>query len=146
MFLGFVGPHWEQQIVAELDSSLNEWIDTVPGHREYFLLSDSTELLNHFGQSNGIQLVRISRTSHVSFSPQAYTASTTTSKSWCIGRLYPHLENHRPCRSHRSRFAPTRLARAHTWWICSAAVPHSTPLLISRHESPPFFVKFSNYG
>jgi hypothetical protein len=34
-FLGFVGPHWEQHIVAELDSTLNEWIDTVPGHRTY---------------------------------------------------------------------------------------------------------------
>ncbi|KAH9033208.1 hypothetical protein EDB83DRAFT_2319081 [Lactarius deliciosus] len=30
IFLGFVGPHWEQHIVAELDSALNEWIDTVP--------------------------------------------------------------------------------------------------------------------
>ena len=36
LFLGFVGPHWEQHIVAELDSALNEWIDTVPNHRAYF--------------------------------------------------------------------------------------------------------------
>lgn len=28
LFLGFVGPYWEQHIVAELDSALNEWIDT----------------------------------------------------------------------------------------------------------------------
>ena len=30
--LGFVGPEWEQRIVAELDSALNKWIDTVPEH------------------------------------------------------------------------------------------------------------------
>ena len=28
--LGFVGPQWEQHIVAELDSALNKWIDSVP--------------------------------------------------------------------------------------------------------------------
>ena len=32
--LGFVGQQWEQRIVAELDSALNKWIDTVPDHRE----------------------------------------------------------------------------------------------------------------
>ncbi|PCH39377.1 hypothetical protein WOLCODRAFT_29517 [Wolfiporia cocos MD-104 SS10] len=30
--LGFVGPQWEQHIVAELDSALNKWIDSVPDH------------------------------------------------------------------------------------------------------------------
>jgi hypothetical protein len=39
IFLGFVGPHWEQHIVAELDSTLNEWIDKVPEHRAYFCSS-----------------------------------------------------------------------------------------------------------
>ena len=34
VLLGFVGPQWEQHIVAELDSALNKWIDTVPDHRE----------------------------------------------------------------------------------------------------------------
>ncbi|KAG9308124.1 hypothetical protein JVU11DRAFT_12476 [Chiua virens] len=34
ILLGFVGPQWEQHIVAELDSSLNKWIDEVPDHRE----------------------------------------------------------------------------------------------------------------
>ncbi|EIW84587.1 hypothetical protein CONPUDRAFT_163668 [Coniophora puteana RWD-64-598 SS2] len=29
---GFVGHKWEQHIVAELDSALNKWIDTVPDH------------------------------------------------------------------------------------------------------------------
>ncbi|KAI0324843.1 hypothetical protein GY45DRAFT_1391050, partial [Cubamyces sp. BRFM 1775] len=32
ILLGFVGPEWEQRIVAELDSALNKWIDLVPDH------------------------------------------------------------------------------------------------------------------
>ena len=110
----------------------------MPGHRAYFCLSDPRELLTHIGQSNGIQVARTSKSSHGSFSPQAYTATIITSKSWCIDRLYPHLESHRPCRSHRSRFVPTRLAHAHTWWICSVAAHHTVPSLIFRHESPLF--------
>ncbi|KAF5374528.1 hypothetical protein D9615_009070 [Tricholomella constricta] len=30
--LGFVGPQWDQHIVAELDSALNKWVDSVPDH------------------------------------------------------------------------------------------------------------------
>ncbi|KIK82329.1 hypothetical protein PAXRUDRAFT_153943 [Paxillus rubicundulus Ve08.2h10] len=32
VLLGFVGQQWEQHIVAELDSALNQWIDAVPEH------------------------------------------------------------------------------------------------------------------
>ncbi|KAA1476286.1 hypothetical protein DENSPDRAFT_806972 [Dentipellis sp. KUC8613] len=32
ILLGFVGQKWEQHIVAELDSALNKWIDSVPDH------------------------------------------------------------------------------------------------------------------
>ncbi|KIJ91744.1 hypothetical protein K443DRAFT_114651, partial [Laccaria amethystina LaAM-08-1] len=32
IFLGFVGPQWEKPIVAELDSPLNKWVDSVPDH------------------------------------------------------------------------------------------------------------------
>lgn len=32
VLLGFVGQQWEQQIVAELDSALNKWIDALPDH------------------------------------------------------------------------------------------------------------------
>jgi len=28
--LGFIGPQWEERIVAELDSALNKWIDSIP--------------------------------------------------------------------------------------------------------------------
>jgi hypothetical protein len=32
-----MGPesNWEQKIVSELDSSLNEWVDSVPDHRMF---------------------------------------------------------------------------------------------------------------
>ncbi|KAM5543320.1 hypothetical protein V8D89_003194 [Ganoderma adspersum] len=33
--LGYVGPEWEQRTVAELDSALNKWIDTVPEHLKW---------------------------------------------------------------------------------------------------------------
>ncbi|KAG9013081.1 hypothetical protein FRB94_003914 [Tulasnella sp. JGI-2019a] len=33
--LGFVGPEWEQDKVAELDSALNEWLDAVPDHLKW---------------------------------------------------------------------------------------------------------------
>ncbi|KZT28697.1 hypothetical protein NEOLEDRAFT_1032070, partial [Neolentinus lepideus HHB14362 ss-1] len=32
LLMGFVGKEWEQRIVAQLDSALNEWIDSVPDH------------------------------------------------------------------------------------------------------------------
>ncbi|KAH6913531.1 fungal-specific transcription factor domain-containing protein [Coprinopsis sp. MPI-PUGE-AT-0042] len=32
ILLGFIGPKWEQHIVAELDSALNKWIDSIPYH------------------------------------------------------------------------------------------------------------------
>jgi hypothetical protein len=33
ILLGFVGPQWEQRIVSELDSAMNQWIDSIPEHR-----------------------------------------------------------------------------------------------------------------
>ncbi|KAI0337246.1 hypothetical protein BDW22DRAFT_1364331 [Trametopsis cervina] len=30
--LGFVGPQWEERIVADLDSALNNWMDSIPHH------------------------------------------------------------------------------------------------------------------
>ena len=44
MLLGFVGHQWEENIVAELDSALNKWIDSVPDHRNFpFCLSFDQE-------------------------------------------------------------------------------------------------------
>nr|VWO98979.1 Candidapepsin-2 (EC (ACP 2) (Aspartate protease 2) (Secreted aspartic protease 2) [Ganoderma boninense] len=32
LLMGYVGPEWKQRIVADLDSSLNKWLDAVPPH------------------------------------------------------------------------------------------------------------------
>jgi len=33
--MGLKGPHWEQDVVSELDSALNRWLDMVPEHRGF---------------------------------------------------------------------------------------------------------------
>ncbi|KAI0351792.1 hypothetical protein OH77DRAFT_1498379 [Trametes cingulata] len=55
--LGFVGQQWEQHIVAELDSALNKWIDSVPDHLRWdpsrdnlLFLNQSANLYAHYYQ------------------------------------------------------------------------------------------------
>lgn len=55
--LGFVGQQWEQHIVAELDSALNKWIDSVPEHlrwdpnrEDMLFLNQSAFLYSHYYQ------------------------------------------------------------------------------------------------
>ncbi|KAF8226986.1 hypothetical protein L208DRAFT_1406132 [Tricholoma matsutake] len=48
VLLGFVGKEWEQQIVAELDSALNKWVDSVP---DYLRWDPNREDLKFFDQS-----------------------------------------------------------------------------------------------
>uniref|UniRef100_A0A0W0F023 Xylanolytic transcriptional activator regulatory domain-containing protein n=1 Tax=Moniliophthora roreri TaxID=221103 RepID=A0A0W0F023_MONRR len=35
LLLGLAGPEWEQRIVTELDSALNQWVDSVPEHLKW---------------------------------------------------------------------------------------------------------------
>ncbi|KZT67994.1 hypothetical protein DAEQUDRAFT_728533 [Daedalea quercina L-15889] len=44
--LGFVGQQWEQHIVAELDSALNKWIDSVPDHLRWDPNREDVNFLN----------------------------------------------------------------------------------------------------
>ncbi|KAF7967970.1 hypothetical protein HWV62_32437 [Athelia sp. TMB] len=46
IMLGFVGPKWEQHIVAELDSALNKWIDSVPDHLRWDPHREDMEFFN----------------------------------------------------------------------------------------------------
>ncbi|KAJ3505766.1 hypothetical protein NLJ89_g7247 [Agrocybe chaxingu] len=48
ILLGFVGQQWEQHIVAELDSSLNKWVDSVPDHLRW---DPNREDMKFFNQS-----------------------------------------------------------------------------------------------
>ncbi|KAI0360881.1 hypothetical protein OH77DRAFT_1418916 [Trametes cingulata] len=57
ILMGFIGPEWEERIVAELDSLLNKWIDTVPDHlrwdphrEDIGFLQQSTLLYSHYYQ------------------------------------------------------------------------------------------------
>ncbi|KZT07891.1 uncharacterized protein LAESUDRAFT_724358 [Laetiporus sulphureus 93-53] len=43
---GFVGQQWEQHIVAEIDSSLNKWIDSVPDHLRWDPQRENITFLN----------------------------------------------------------------------------------------------------
>ncbi|KAG6836325.1 hypothetical protein H0H93_009118, partial [Arthromyces matolae] len=38
VILGLVGKHWEQPVVAELDSALNSWVESIPDHPGLVLL------------------------------------------------------------------------------------------------------------
>jgi hypothetical protein len=38
VLLGFVGQEWEQRVVSQLDSALNQWVDSVPDHRTWPLV------------------------------------------------------------------------------------------------------------
>ena len=38
VLLGFIGEQSEQQIISELDSALNQWVDSVPDHRKFRVL------------------------------------------------------------------------------------------------------------
>ncbi|OSC99411.1 hypothetical protein PYCCODRAFT_1373263 [Trametes coccinea BRFM310] len=46
LLLGFVGHEWEERIVAELDSALNRWIDTVPDHLRWDPHREDVDFLN----------------------------------------------------------------------------------------------------
>lgn len=35
---GYVGPHWEEKTVSQLNSALNQWLDTLPQHRTGIIL------------------------------------------------------------------------------------------------------------
>ncbi|EJF59336.1 hypothetical protein DICSQDRAFT_65175 [Dichomitus squalens LYAD-421 SS1] len=55
--LGHGDQQWEQRIVADLDSALNRWVDTVPGHLRWdpdredtLFLKQSAVLLSHYYQ------------------------------------------------------------------------------------------------
>jgi hypothetical protein len=77
ILLGFVGQQWEQHIVAELDSALNKWIDSVPDHRMQFLPYISHPLTSFVIQFDGI---RIGKTMYSSVNQRPSMQVTTTCK------------------------------------------------------------------
>ena len=37
--MGLTGKRWKQDIISELDSALNRWLDTIPSHRKCWILT-----------------------------------------------------------------------------------------------------------
>ncbi|KAG2018384.1 nuclear protein [Coprinopsis cinerea AmutBmut pab1-1] len=46
ILLGFIGPQWEQHIVAELDSTLNKWVDSIPSHLRWDPTRENEDFFN----------------------------------------------------------------------------------------------------
>ena len=42
VLLGYVGPQWQQTIVAQLDSALNKWVDSIPDYCKPFYSAPTT--------------------------------------------------------------------------------------------------------
>lgn len=56
--LGFVGDQWEQHIVAELDSALNHFVDSVPDHRMFIFFDHLLLVFLKFSLFSILLLVR----------------------------------------------------------------------------------------
>ncbi|EEB93161.1 hypothetical protein MPER_08227, partial [Moniliophthora perniciosa FA553] len=45
--LGLAGPQWEQRVVTELDSALNQWADSLPDHLRWDPNREDDIFFNH---------------------------------------------------------------------------------------------------
>jgi hypothetical protein len=83
LLLGLVGEDWEQKLVTQLDSSMNNWLNSVPDHRASSFLSFVIQRL----MSNQFVGIHIAKTSYICFNPPSYTANTIMCKSKSTGPL-----------------------------------------------------------
>ncbi|KAL1945623.1 hypothetical protein VTO73DRAFT_1625 [Trametes versicolor] len=83
MLLGFVGHEWEERIVAELDSLLNKWIDTLPDHLRWDPHREDLVFLN---QSSVLYMkyYQLQIFVHRPFLPPSRKSSTLTLPSLAI--------------------------------------------------------------
>ncbi|KAG5645114.1 hypothetical protein DXG03_006928 [Asterophora parasitica] len=112
MKYGLVGRQWEQKIVAELDSALNKWLDSVPDHRAPPSLFSTMIFTNkHLVKFGGILQGRISDSST---NQQHSIAHIIISRSSFINLSYRHRARLLPLPSHPSLSAPMPLDHAAT--------------------------------
>lgn len=83
--MGLSGERWEQDVISELDSALNKWVDTIPDHRKCISLSlvafrSDSFLVREFG---GIKDKAIGRSL---FSLRRCTLCTTSCRFRFTGR------------------------------------------------------------
>jgi hypothetical protein len=115
-----VGPQWQQHIVAELDSALNKWVDSVPDYRKS---RPSRPLADFSGphrlyQCAGIPIVKMDC---FSISLPLCIAPITICRSSCTAHSFHPHESHLRSPSPPSPSARMPLAPAATSWMCSAA-------------------------
>jgi hypothetical protein len=97
VLLGYAGPHWEQTVIAELDSALNSWVDLLPFHRTYYLPYVLAHIFIRASQFDGIPTVKI-RNSLTS--PWRCMPITISFKSSSIDPSFRLPINLLLCRSH----------------------------------------------
>ncbi|KAL0576287.1 Gypsy retrotransposon integrase-like protein 1 [Marasmius crinis-equi] len=113
MMLGLVGNQWEQRIISELDSSLNNWINSIPEHLRW---DPSRENMVFFNQSAFLQVnyYNVQIQTHRPFimkpSPLMFPslAICTNAARSCINVLHRHSQR-------------AQLAIPHTFYACFAA-------------------------
>ncbi|KAJ8077247.1 Gypsy retrotransposon integrase-like protein 1 [Marasmius tenuissimus] len=113
MMLGLVGNQWEQRIIQELDSSLNNWINSIPEHLRWDPSRTERVFLNQsaFLQVNYYNVqIQTHRPFIMKQSPLMLPslAICTNAARSCINVLYRH--------SHRAS-----MAIPHTFYACFAA-------------------------
>jgi hypothetical protein len=140
ILLGFVGQPWEQHIVAELDSALNKWVDSVPDYRVshgspfLFFTYVTTSILQYAGTPT-------EKTITFSINPYFFTWRTTTFRSPSTARSYRRGANLRPSLFHRSRYVPTPHAHVVTSLISrgrGTLIPHLKFLFVDFGFQRPF--------
>ncbi|TFK48796.1 hypothetical protein OE88DRAFT_1737564 [Heliocybe sulcata] len=92
LMMGFVGKEWEQRVVAQLDSTLNEWVDSLPEHlrwdphreNELFFLQSAYLYCNYY---------RLQILVHRPFIPKPGKPSVLPSLAICTNaaRSYIHV-------------------------------------------------------
>ncbi|KAG7098774.1 hypothetical protein E1B28_000682 [Marasmius oreades] len=110
LMLGLVGNQWEQRIISELDSSLNNWINSIPEHlrwdpsRENVVFFNQSAFLhlNYYNVQIQVHRPFIMKSSLLMFPSLAICTNAARS---CINVMYRHSQR-------------DRMALPHTFYAC----------------------------
>ena len=111
--------------MTELDSALNQWVDSLPPHRACFQLMSILGPLHHTCLGNQFAGIQIAPTSYSSRSPQRSSPTTIKFRSPYIGRSSLRI---RRADKRLSRLLssvpmlPVRASRLHTWCTAEEAM------------------------
>ncbi|KAK7053473.1 Gypsy retrotransposon integrase-like protein 1 [Paramarasmius palmivorus] len=100
VILGLVGNDWEQKIISELDSSLNNWINTIPDHLRWNVKQENTLFFNQSAFLHSMYY-NVQIQTHRPFiqKPSSFTlpslAICTNAARSCINVVHRHSESGR---------------------------------------------------